>query len=209
MGWAGPAQPTGPDSAPNVLGRFRPKMDWADLGPKKLLSSSGPDPAQKTGLGQDPPGPTIKTGGGNYFPPTPACRTLFVLHAEKKRKINAENEGEEELPGAEAKAVACCVSGGGGGVVAHRQRLQAAQRLFPTAWFVLSVPPFLFVFSVCFFFCCFRVGPSSLPVPLLCFVFLSSFSLLRSISSPLSPLFFFVFSLLLLPPSSAFLGFYL
>jgi len=101
MGWAGPAQPTGPDSAPNVLGRFRPKMYWADLGPKKLLSSSGPDPAQKTGLGQDPPGPAIKTGGGNYFPPTPACRTLFVLHAEKKRKINAGNEGEEELPGAE------------------------------------------------------------------------------------------------------------
>jgi len=34
MGWAGPAQPTGPDSAQKVLGRFRPKMDWADLGPK-------------------------------------------------------------------------------------------------------------------------------------------------------------------------------
>ena len=178
-------------------------MCWADFGPKwigpfsaqkKLLSSSGPDPTQKTGLGQDPPGPAIKTGGGNYFPPTPACRTLFVLHAEKKRKINAGNEGEEELPGAEAKAVACCVSGGGGGVVAHGQRLQAAQRLFPTAWFVLSVPPFLFVFSVCFFFV------FGLVLPLFPFLFsvffvpLSSFSLLRSISSSLSPLFFFSFS---------------
>ena len=37
MGWAGPAQPTGPDSAPKLVGRFRPKMDWADLGPKKIL----------------------------------------------------------------------------------------------------------------------------------------------------------------------------
>jgi hypothetical protein len=46
MGWAGPAQPTGPDSAqncwadfgPKLLGRFRPKMDWADLGPKEKYS---------------------------------------------------------------------------------------------------------------------------------------------------------------------------
>ena len=37
MGWAGPAQLTGPDSAPKLVGRFRPKMDWADLGPKKTL----------------------------------------------------------------------------------------------------------------------------------------------------------------------------
>ena len=55
MGWAGPAQPTGPDSAQNC---------WADLGPKKIFSS-GPDPAQKTGLGQDPPGPDSKRAGGN------------------------------------------------------------------------------------------------------------------------------------------------
>ena len=75
MGWAGPAQPTGPDSALNVLGQFRPKMDWADLGPKKkLLSSSGPDPAQKTGLGRTRPRrqdwarirlAQTKTSGGN------------------------------------------------------------------------------------------------------------------------------------------------
>jgi len=62
-------------------------MDWADLGPKnKLIFSSGPDPAQKTGLGQDPPGPDPKWAGGINFPPTPACRTLFVLHAEKEKK---------------------------------------------------------------------------------------------------------------------------
>jgi len=41
MGWAGPAQPTGPDSAQKMLGRFRPKMDWADLGPKNWYSSLG------------------------------------------------------------------------------------------------------------------------------------------------------------------------
>jgi len=78
--------------------------------PKKLISPSGPGPAQKAGLGQDPPGPTTKTVRGNYFPPTPACRTLFVLHAEKK-KNKYKNEGEEELPGA-GEAMTCCVSGG-------------------------------------------------------------------------------------------------
>jgi hypothetical protein len=51
-----------------------------------------------------------------------ACR-------EGKEKNKRENEGEEELPGAEA--VACCVSGGavaeaGSGVLAHGRRLQAA-----------------------------------------------------------------------------------
>ena len=78
MGWAGPAQPPGPDSAPNVLGRSRPK---------KLLSFSGPDPAQKTGLGQDPPGPAIKTGGGNYFPPRPlhAERYSFCMQRRKEK----------------------------------------------------------------------------------------------------------------------------
>jgi len=70
-----------------VLGRSRPK---------KLSFSSGPDPAQKTGLGQDPPGPSQKRAGGNYFPPTPACRTLFVLHAEQeKKKINARMRGKK------------------------------------------------------------------------------------------------------------------
>jgi len=34
MGWAGPAQPTGPDSAQKCWADFGPKMDWADLGPK-------------------------------------------------------------------------------------------------------------------------------------------------------------------------------
>ena len=73
MGWAGPAQPTGPDSAQNC---------WADLGPKQkahyLLGQTRPRRQgwARIRLAQ------AKTGqGGNYFPPTPACRTLLVLHA--------------------------------------------------------------------------------------------------------------------------------
>ena len=117
MGWAGPAQPTGPDSAQNCWADLGPKDSsgpdpaqktggpahptgpdsvqncWADFGPQWIgpssaqnKNSSGPDPAQKTRLGQDPPGPATKTGGGNYSPPAPACRTLIVLHAVKKKK---------------------------------------------------------------------------------------------------------------------------
>ena len=72
---------------------------------------------------------------GELFSPTPACRTLFVLHAEKEKKINTR--GEEELPGA-GEAVACCTSGGavaeaGGGVLAHGRRLQAKALLSQAA----------------------------------------------------------------------------
>ena len=102
----------------------------------------------------------------------------------------------------------------------HGQRLPAALRLFPTVWFVLSVPPFLFVFSVSFVF--------GLVLPLFPFLFsvffrsslflLSpSFYLLLSLSSvfsfflPVSPLFFLfsflsLFSLFFPPLLSAFLA---
>ena len=79
MGWAGPAQPIGPDSTQNCWAVFGPQWIGPSSAPKK--NSSGPDPAQKTGLGQDPPGPSQNGVGGNYFPPTPAYRTLLVLHA--------------------------------------------------------------------------------------------------------------------------------
>ena len=88
MGWAG--------LSPKLLGRFRPKMDWADLDPKKLnlLFWARPGPEDRAGPGSAWPKP--KTGGGNYFPPTPACRTLLVLHAEKeKKKINARMRGKK------------------------------------------------------------------------------------------------------------------
>ena len=62
MGWAGPAQPTGPDSAQKC---------WADLGLKWvgpisaqiLLSSSGPGPAW----------PNNKHWRGELFSPPPSC----------------------------------------------------------------------------------------------------------------------------------------
>jgi len=112
MGWAGPAQPTGPGSAQNC---------WADFGPNwvgpisahKLVFSSGPDPAQKAGLGQDQPGPSTRLAGpeqvwpstrnqwGKLFPPHPrACRTN-VLHVEGNAGHGNNMRGKERLPGAE------------------------------------------------------------------------------------------------------------
>jgi len=95
MGWAGPAQPTGPDSAPKVLGRFRTKMDWADLGPKNNILfwarpgpeyRAGPDSAQKAGLGQDPPGPD-QNGRGELISPHP-CMQNAIRSACREGKTN-------------------------------------------------------------------------------------------------------------------------
>jgi len=59
-------------------------MDWADLGPKEKIFSSGPDPAQKTGLGQDPLGPDPKRAGGiNFPPPLHAERYSFCMQRRK------------------------------------------------------------------------------------------------------------------------------
>ena len=88
LNWAGLGRP-------NQLGRTQPKRWWADFSPKWigpisaqiLLSSSGPEEAQKTGLGQDQPGPLTRLAGpeqvwpstrnerGELFPP-------LLLHAE-------------------------------------------------------------------------------------------------------------------------------
>jgi hypothetical protein len=86
---AGPAQTTGPDSAQNC---------WADLGPKwvgpisaqnkkHIIFWARPGPEDRAGPGSAWPKP--KRGGRNYFPPTPACRTLLVLHAGKEKEMNA------------------------------------------------------------------------------------------------------------------------
>ena len=104
MGWAGPAQPTGPDSAqncwadfgpkwigpisaqkrlfwarpgpedraglsPKLLGRFRPTMDWAALGPKQKLFWARPGPEDKAGPGSA--WPSNQNGRGELFPPGP------------------------------------------------------------------------------------------------------------------------------------------
>ena len=86
MGWAGPAQPTGLDSAPKVLGRFRPKMDWADLGPKNNIlfwARPGPEgrdgpgsawPINKTNWARTSLAQHKKLTGGIIFPHPPACR---------------------------------------------------------------------------------------------------------------------------------------
>jgi len=214
MGWAGPAQPTGPDSAQKCWADFGPKMDWADLGPtEKLISPSGPGPTQKARLGQDPPGPATKTGGGNYFPPTPACRTLFVLHAEKE-KINARMRGKTSY----LARGRLCVAGGaaaeaGGGVVAHGRRLQVALQLFRTSGGVTVFSPVFYPFPAFpFLFLCFGLLLfSSLPSLLsVCFSFLCFFMFFSplgfSLLSVLPPFFsvFRFFSSSSFPP--AFLG---
>jgi len=80
--------------------------------------------------------------GGNYFPPSPprACRTLFILHAGEKNNQNANNEGEEELPGVEeaVRWLSVCFASGAaveadGGVMAHGRWLQVAALLFQAA----------------------------------------------------------------------------
>jgi len=97
MGWAGPAQPTGPDSAQKCRADFGPK--W--IGPisaQKLIFSSGPDPAQKAGLGQDQPGPSNKTSwartvlaqhkkptGGIISPPS-SCMQNECSACRRKRR---------------------------------------------------------------------------------------------------------------------------
>ena len=129
MGWAGPTQPTGPGSAQKCWADFGPKNGLGRSRPKKLISPSGPGPAQKARLGQDPPGPATKTGRGELFPPPP-------LHAERysfcmqRRKNKTQGGGGTKVTW-RGEAVSGCVAGGavaevGGGVLAHGRRLQAA-----------------------------------------------------------------------------------
>jgi len=189
------------------LGRSRPKKNilfWAGPGPEYR---AGPDPAQKAGLGRIRPA-QIKTGGGGInFPPTSACRTLFVLHAEKKKNVNARTGGKKGLPGAE-EAVAGCVSGGAvaeaggaatvsGGLVRSPRcsffgllfwRRLVALRLFPT------VSTSLFFFWFAFFSFVFGLVLPLFPFLFSVFSFPSFPSLSFVLPLPLSLLCFFVFS---------------
>jgi len=96
-----------------VLGQFQPKKWIGPISAQKLIFSSGPDPAQKAGLGQDQPGPSTRLAGpeqvwpstrnqrGELFSPhPPACRTN-VLHAEGNAGHGNNMRGKERLPGAE------------------------------------------------------------------------------------------------------------
>ena len=71
MGWAGPAQPTGPDSAQNCWADFGPKWVGPISAQKKLniIFGARPGPEERAGPGSAWPKP--KRGGGNYFPPHP------------------------------------------------------------------------------------------------------------------------------------------
>ena len=99
-GWAGPNHWAGLSPKPRWV-EVGPKMYWADLDPKiytgpisaqrctgPILAqkkfSSEPDPAQKTGLGQDPPGPATKRARGiNFPPPLHAERYSFCMQRRK------------------------------------------------------------------------------------------------------------------------------
>ena len=90
MGWAGPAQPTGLDSAPNVLGRFRPKMDWADIGPKKTSIPFWVRPRRqgraRINLAQK------QNGRGELFPPRSCMQNAIRSACRGKEKKNKTQE---------------------------------------------------------------------------------------------------------------------
>ena len=159
-------------------------MDWADLGPTKsdILFWARPGPEDRAGPG--PTWPSNKTGGGNYFSPhSPACRTLFVLHAGNKTKRH--NKGGRRITwcGGGGVSLVCrlrwwCCGGG-------RWRCRGSRTAVPNNGYCFERTAVLLFFS------------SFLPV--------SSFSLLSLCFSPFFfpslsslrlfffPLFFFVF----------------
>ena len=172
-------------------------MYWADLGPQKILS--GPDPAQNTGLGQDPPGPaTNRAGGINFPPPLHAERYSFCM---QRRTYRNARMGGRRVPGAE-EAVAGCVSGGAvaeaggaatvsGGLV-RSPRCSFSPCFFSVCFFSfvfgLVLPLFPFLFSVFFRSPLFLLSPSFYLLLSLSSVFFVFFS-----PSPLC-FFFFLFS---------------
>jgi len=192
MGWAGPAQPTGPDSAQNCWADFGPKWVGLISAQKKLTFSSGLDPAQKRGLGQDPPGPSQNGAGGNYFPPHPCMQNATrSACGEGNEKNKREKEGEEKLPGAEeaVRRWRCCGRGW--------WRCRSSRTAAPGG--AAAVPNVRFPFLPMFRSSLFFPSLSSLSLfffPLFFFMFFSplGFSLLSVL--PLSLLCFFCFLLL-------------
>jgi hypothetical protein len=181
---------------PNRLGRTQPKKCWADFGPKmdwahKLVFSSGPDPAQKAGLGQDPPGPE-QNGRGELISPHP-CMQNATRSACREGKNKHQKRGGRRVTW-RGVAVASCVSGGavaeaGGGDLLtgsdSRRRCGCFRRFgsfspflpfssfsrfaFFSVVFGLVLPLFPFLFSVFFFSLPSLSFVLSLPLSLLCF----------------------------------------
>ena len=148
---------------------------------------AGPDSAQNTGLGQDPPGPD-QNGRGELISPHP-CMQNAIRSACREGTTNKKNQnrGEEELPGAEVVAALVLLplleavlvlvlleaEAVDSGTAAVALLLAAEREFLP--------PPLSFV---------------SFPFRFLPFLLLPWFSFLLSPSFylfPLSPLFFFVF----------------
>jgi len=146
VGWAGPAQLTGLDSAQKGVGRYRPIKDLGQSRPNKVLYfrlgqtwpkqpgwarvslahehiRNGPEPVwprerNPSVLGQNRPGPALddQPVGGINFPP-------ILLHAERTfcmQEENAENQneyrGKKSVPDAE-EAVPCWLNCFAGGAV--------------------------------------------------------------------------------------------
>ena len=83
LGRSRPKKALGRYRPKKALGRSRPKKSLGRYRPKQKISS-GPDPAQKTGLGQDPPGPATKRARGiNFPPPLHAERYSFYMQRRK------------------------------------------------------------------------------------------------------------------------------
>jgi len=116
LGWAGPAQLTGLDSAQKGVGQSRPnkvfyfrlgqtwprQSGWAKVSLAHKHIRNGPElawPSERNPsvLGQNRPGPALENQlvGGTIFPHPPACRTN-VLHAGGKRRKPKEIKGEEK-----------------------------------------------------------------------------------------------------------------
>jgi len=82
-----------------MMGRGRPQKNIGPISAQKILFWAKPGPEDWAGPG--PAWPSNKTGGGRInFSPAPACRTLFVLHAEKEIR-KCQNRGGRRVPGAE------------------------------------------------------------------------------------------------------------
>ena len=196
MGWAGPAQPTGPDSAQNCWADLGPKMDWADLGPNTIiLFWARPGPEDWAGPG--PAWPSNNRWRGELFSPHPCMQNATRSACrEGNEKYKRENEGEEKLPGAEeaVRRWRCCGRGwwrcrssrtaapGGAAAVPNVRRCYCFFFQFSTRF---QLFPFLPMFRSSLF----------LPFPLFSqsvfYVFLSSRFLSSFGSSSLSPLFLF------------------
>jgi len=88
MGWAGPAQPTGPDSAQKVLGRFRPKYYHPLLGQTQPRRGGW----ARTNLAQR------QTLAGELFSP-PSCMQNVIRSAckEKKKETGAVMKGGRRI----------------------------------------------------------------------------------------------------------------